>query len=46
MLLMLIEEVVRNRPIQGEGATQAFYNITRQGRDFLNLNRLPEDPDV
>lgn len=40
----LVEEVVRNRPIQGEGATQAFYNITRQGRDFLN--RLPEDPHI
>lgn len=38
----LVEEVVRNRPIQGEGATQAFYNITRQGRDFLN--HLAEDP--
>ncbi len=40
----LVEEVVRNRPIQGEGANQAFYNITRQARDFLN--RLAEDPDV
>jgi hypothetical protein len=40
----LVEEVVRNRPIQGAGVTQAFYNITRQGRDFLN--RLPEDSDV
>jgi hypothetical protein len=40
----LIEEVVRNRPIQGEGATQAFYNILQQGRDFLN--RLAENPDV
>lgn len=37
----LIQQAVIQRPIQGEGAGQAHYNVTQQGREFLA--RLTED---
>jgi hypothetical protein len=38
----LIEQAVIRRALQGEGSAQDYYNITPQGREFLD--RIAEDP--
>jgi hypothetical protein len=39
----LIEQAVIRRPLQGEGTGQDYYNVTDQGREFLE--RLAGNPD-